>query len=76
MYVMNISSPACGLAGELSSPGEGALPSRAWEGGAEKVADNLIREGACTHPAPADHAMGDLDLEGVRHQYFLLPGTP
>lgn len=33
MYVMNISSPEHGFARELRSPGEGALPSRAWEGG-------------------------------------------
>lgn len=34
MYVMNISSPERGLAGELRSPGEGALPSRAGKEGA------------------------------------------
>lgn len=33
MYVMNISSSERGFAGELRSLGEGALPSRDWEGG-------------------------------------------
>ena len=57
MYVMNISSPEHGFARELRSPGEGALPSRAWEGGGLRgvlaIASQRCRfQGPSTGPPP------------------------
>ena len=84
MYVMNISSPERGFAGELRSPGEGALPSRAWEGGGLRgvlaIASQRCRFSRAHPPAPAD-TLG-LRLRATRaamnlgHRYLMLPGAP
>lgn len=81
MYVMNISSPERGFAGELRSPGEGVLPSRACEGGGLR---GVLAEdaGSRAHPpAPADTlGLGRLRAAGAAmnlgHGYFLPPGAP
>lgn len=52
MNVMNISSPACGFAGELRSPGERTLPSRAWEGGPERGAGSRVSKMQVPGPTP------------------------
>ena len=68
MYVMNISSPERGFAGELRSPGEGVLPSRACEGGglrgvlAEEASQRCRFQGPPTcsrrHPWPGEAQSG------------------
>lgn len=85
MYVMNISSPERGFAGELRSPGEGMLPSRAWEGGGLRgvlaIASQRCRFSKAHRPAPVD-TLGLGRLRATRaamnlgHRYSMLPGAP